>query len=286
MIASIKYLYKHPYNKRRPIFAFLRWIFWNLIKIFKLKQLKVNVWRNRYLLINYSSFQSMWIMYNWIVDWEEFHLIEHYLEKSDTVFDIGTNMGFYTVWMSRFIGPKGRIHCFEPDLQNFSRLKANIALNQLESITTTNQCAVSDINGWLNFTVGRDGENHICNIGVDSGVEVKSISLDKYALSLGIERITYMKIDVEGFELQVFKGAIELIENRKIDIIQLEINEQLNNAGTKVNDLLYFLENYGYNLYSYESVTMSLNPIHYTRERENYFAIADIQKVSSRLRHK
>jgi hypothetical protein len=39
----------------------------------------------------------MWVMYNWIVDWEEFKLIENYLENNDIVFDIGTNMGFYTV---------------------------------------------------------------------------------------------------------------------------------------------------------------------------------------------
>jgi len=284
MISSIKYLYIHPYNKQRPIFAFFRWILWKLIKIFKFKQIKVKVWGNRFLQLNYDSFQSMWIMYNWIVDWEEFQLIEHYIEKNDVVFDIGTNMGFYTLWMSRFIDEFGEIHCFEPDKQNYSRLQTNIAFNQIEGIIKTNRCAVSDSDGWVKFTEGRDGENHISNIALDSAVEVQSITLDTYFEFHGIQHIAYMKIDVEGFELQVLKGAKKLLENKKIDIIQLEINQQLNNAGTKVNDLLFFLENYGYNLYCYETVTGSLNPIQYTQERENYFAIADILKVNERIR--
>jgi FkbM family methyltransferase len=284
MISSIKYLYIHPYNKQRPIFAFFRWILWKLIKIFKFKQLKVKVWGNRFLQLNYDSFQSMWIMYNWIVDWEEFQLIEHYIEKNDIVFDIGTNMGFYTLWMSRFIDKYGEIHCFEPDKQNYSRLQTNISLNQIESIIKTNRCAVSDSDGLVKFTEGRDGENHISNIALDSAVEVQSITLDTYFEFHGIQHIAYMKIDVEGFELQALKGAKKLLKNKKVDIIQLEINQQLNNAGTKVNDLLFFLENYGYNLYCYETVTRCLNPVQYTQERENYFAIADILKVNKRIR--
>jgi FkbM family methyltransferase len=226
----------------------------------------------------------MWVMYNWIVDWEEFQLIEHYLEKNDIVFDIGTNMGFYTVWMSRFIDQYGKIHSFEPDNQNYLRLQTNIALNQIEGIVKTNRCAVSDSDGWLKFTEGRDGENHISNFALDASVEVQSITLDTYLETQGIQHIAYMKIDVEGFELQVLKGAKELLENKKVDIIQLEINQQLNNAGTKVNDLLFFLENHGYNLYSYETVSRCLIPIQYKRERENYFAIADILKINSRIR--
>lgn len=284
MISSINYLYKHPYNKQRPIFAFFRWVFWKLIKIFKCKQLNLKVWGNRFLQLNYDSSQSMWVMYNWVVDWEEFQLIEHYIEKNDVLFDIGTNMGFYTVWMSRFIEEHGKIHCFEPDKQNYSRLNTNIALNQIGSITKTNRYAVSDSDGWLKFTKGRDGENHISNIALDCEVEVQSITLDTYLENHGIKHIAYMKIDVEGFELHVFKGAKGLLENKKVDIIQLEINQQLNNAGTKLNDLLFFLENYGYNLYSYETVRRCLIPIQFTRERENYFAIADILKVNSRIK--
>ena len=285
MISSIIFLYKHPYNIQRPFFAFFRWVLWKLIQSLQFKQLKIKVWGNRFLYLNYDSFQSMWVMYNWIVDWEEFQLIEHYVEKNDVLFDIGTNMGFYTVWMSRFINQNGKIHCFEPDKLNYSRLQANISLNKIKSLIKTNRYAVSDFNGWLKFTEDRDGENHISNNALESTVEVQSIALDTYLEIQGIQHIAYMKIDVEGFELQVLKGAREILENKKVDIIQLEINQQLNNAGTKVSDLLFFLKNYGYNLYSYEPVSRCLIPIQYTHERENYFAIEDILKVNTRIRN-
>ena len=284
MVASLKQLFAHPYNRQRPAFAFFRWVLWKLIRVFRLKNLKVKVWGNRFLLLNHDSFQSMWIMYNWIVDWEEFRLIEHYLRHDDRVFDIGTNMGFYTVWMSRFIDQTGKIHCFEPDGKNYKRLESNISLNQLAGFTKSNQCAVSDHEGLLMFTEGRDGENHISYSELESAVKVQSVTLDKYVVLQGIKQIAYMKIDVEGFELHVLKGAVELLKHKQVDIIQLEINQQLNNAGTTVNDLVHFLYSYGYTLHKYDVSSRFLMPVQYTQQRENYFAIADIQKVNSRIR--
>jgi FkbM family methyltransferase len=286
MIASLKQLYTHPYNIQYPIFALFRFVVWKLFKLFRLKNFKVKVWGNRFLYIDYDSFQSMWIMYNWIVDWEEFHLIENYLTNEDIVFDIGTNMGFYTIWMSKFCNVNGKIHCFEPDCKNFRRLNRNIIINHLQNVTQINQCAVSDYNGHVNFTEGKDGENHIVNSGSQSTVKVKSIRLDDYVLLHKILQIAYMKIDVEGFELSVLKGSIELLKNKKIDIIQLEINGQLINSYTDVKELIDLLEFYNYSLYQFNVYSRILIPVKFEVGRENYFAIADIQKVNNKIHKK
>ena len=61
------------------------------------------------------------------------------------------------------------------------------------------------------FTEGMDGENHISNIEFESAVEVQSITLDIYRETQEIQNIAYMKIDMEGFDLHVLKGAKELL---------------------------------------------------------------------------
>ena len=75
---SLKTLYQAPYNKKHPVSALVRFVYWKVIRLFKLKEVRYRVWNNRTILLDYNSFQSMWLMYNYIVDWEEFNLISKY----------------------------------------------------------------------------------------------------------------------------------------------------------------------------------------------------------------
>ncbi|MEO6327604.1 MAG: FkbM family methyltransferase [Ginsengibacter sp.] len=168
--------------------------------------MKYRLWHNRAIFLNYDSFQSMWLMYNYFVDWEEFNLISKYIQPGDEAFDIGANMGFYTVWMSKFIS-HGKIHSFEPDAQNFERLQKNITLNNLPAAVIANKKAIGDTDGELAFTEGLDGENHIVDQGADNAVTVLSQKIESYVKQHNIFDIAYLKIDVEGFEYDVLKGA-------------------------------------------------------------------------------
>lgn len=266
------------------MFALYRFLLWKLIRIFSIKDLKYRLWDNRKIFLNYDSFQSMWIMYNYYVDWEEFNLICNYVQPADDVFDVGANMGFYTIWMSKFVS-LGKIHSFEPDSKNFDRLQKNIALNNLESQVIANKKAVSNINGELLFTTGLDGENHIVDQSDKNIVGVESTRLNSYVLKNCINSIAYLKIDVEGFEYNVLKGADNILLNKKIDIIQLEINTTIDQSGKTIIDVLELLNGYAYYLCSYDVKTNELKKTPFSKERENYFAVTDLEKVNSRLRN-
>lgn len=283
MLNSLIQLYKHPFNRKRPFFAISRWLEWKFIRLLRLRNYRKKVWGNRYLYLNYDSLQSMWLMYNWIVDWEEFNFLENFLKPEDTVFDVGTNMGFYSVWMSRFLILPAQIHCFEPDDLSTKRLTENIKINNLEVLAKVNQSAVTDKVGEFFFTTGMDGENHLSPINESYSKKVSGITLDYYAKQNRIFEIAFIKIDVEGFELGVLKGAAELLMQKQILVIQLEINKQIRNANIDVKELIDYLTTYGYSLYSYDVNQKSLVPILYDFHRENYFALADIVKVNSRL---
>ena len=282
MFKSLVSLYNSPYNKKHPVFALYRLSLWKIIKALKLKNIKFRIWNNRKIFLNHDSFQSMWIMYNYIVDWEEFNLIRDYVDSKDNIADVGTNMGFYTIWMSKFIS-EGHIHSFEPDTINFKKLTDNIRINNIESMVKANNIALSDINGSLDFTVSFDGENHIATEENANTRKVHSRCFDDYCRETRINHLSYVKVDIEGFEYNFLKGSIELLENKKIDILQLEINSTLKNSSKSTEDLIELLTQYGYKLYKYNVEKKELITINYTTDRENYFAVSNIEAVNLRL---
>ncbi|GAB3195578.1 FkbM family methyltransferase [Pontibacter aydingkolensis] len=282
MYSSLRILLSSPYNKKHPIFAIKRFITWKFIRAARLKDIKVNFWGDRVFLINYDSFQSMWLMYNYIVDWEEFNLIKAYVRPHDQIVDIGTNMGFYSIWMSKFL-TSGNVHSFEPDHMNYNRLIKNIELNSLNDVIIANNTALSNLSGLMNFTIGLDGENHIAQSEESESILVETLTLDSYADKNNLSNFSYVKIDVEGFEKDVLEGARNLLAHQRIDIIQLEINDSLKNSGTSVVELLEQLQNYNYILCNYNFTSNSVHPIEYSASRENYFAVNNINSVNRRL---
>ncbi len=284
MSISIKTLLDAPFNRKHKLFALYRFLFWKCIRLFKLKGIRFDIWEDRTILLNYDSFQCMWIMYNYVVDWEEFHLIKRYLRLSDKAADIGANMGFYTVWMSKFIGVDGRLFSFEPDELNYSRLQKNIALNKLQKLVSASQMAVSDVNGQLPFTVGLDGENHITQKVSGDTTCIHSVSLDSYMEKEKVEALAYVKIDVEGFEYAVLSGASNLLAAKKIDILQLEINQTIRNSGATINQLLDKLKKNGYSLCRFDIDKNELYLVDFATTRENYFAVYDLNAANRRLK--
>lgn len=281
MLVSLKNLLKAEYNKTNTLAAVQRFTYWKFIKALKLNNIRYRLWGDREIYLNHDSFQSMWIMYNYIVDWEEFHLIKNFTKPEDQVFDIGANMGFYTIWMSKFIGKNGHIHSFEPDEKNFNRLKKNILLNNLSCVVEANRKAVSNVNEIVNFTSDLDGENHI--VTSSAALKIEAIQLDTYAKQRSLSYLSYVKIDVEGFEYFVLKGAEILLAEKRIGILQLEINKSLSNSGASVLDLLDFLTKHEYRLCRYNVEENKLSQIEYDISRENYFAVHSIDSINNEL---
>jgi len=282
MLKSIIGLFGSEFNQKNKLFALKRFIYWKIIRLFKLKNVIYPLWKGRKIYLNFDSFHSMWLMYNYIVDWEEFNFIIRFLKQDDEVGDVGSNMGFYTIWMSKSI-KTGKIHSFEPDEINFNRLKANVNINGLFETVVVNNLIVSEIDGTLDFTTGLDGENHITEKLDEKAVQKKSVKLDTYAANKHISDFKFIKIDTEGFELSVLKGAEKLLDNKKIKIIQLEINEGLKNANIKPKEVVDFLSSKEYRLCRYDVSTNQLYKVDYQKSRENYFATFDIDWINNHL---
>lgn len=159
-------------------------------------------------------------------------------KKIEVIFDVGANIGGYTnVLLSIF--PKAQIHCFEPAKETFRTLSKNI----VEPNVTLNNIGISDENA--NRTLYFDKENSglasLYNRQLDYlGLEfskreqIELMTLDKYCQNHGIDRIDFLKMDIEGNEHKALLGASGLLKRKKIGVIQIET------GGTNMDSRTYF----------------------------------------------
>jgi len=135
-------------------------------------------------------------------------LFKKAVKEGDIIFDIGAQAGFYSLLAAELAGEKGKIFSFEPFPENVAYLKKNIGLNGYENIFVV-EAAVSDKSGVVYFERGES--NFTGKIG-GSGLKIKSVSLDDLIEKGDLPEPDVLKIDVEGAELAVLKGASIVIK--------------------------------------------------------------------------
>ena len=133
-------------------------------------------------------------------------LIEH-LRPGDVFFDIGANVGFFSLVGSRLVGPSGKVYSFEPLPRNLNYLRRHIELNRIENVTVL-PVAVADAPGNGFFTESPSASQG--SLGVD-GLNVQLVSLDTSIASGDLPTPRLLKIDVEGAESRVLAGARDLL---------------------------------------------------------------------------
>ncbi|MFD1466651.1 FkbM family methyltransferase [Hymenobacter caeli] len=183
-------------------------------------------------------------------------LLSKYLDFSSNrkpiIFDVGANVGNYSIDLSR-IYPDSQIFSFEPNPSTFNKLKFNTSA--LKNIQVFNfglgsKKSVLNIYTYQNdldsehASVYREvlSDLHLSNDLVEKQVAIETIS--DFCNGNNIEQIDFLKIDTEGFEYEVLKGAIDLINRNKISIIQFEFNEMNVISRVFLKDFYDLLQNY------------------------------------------
>ena len=133
------------------------------------------------------------------------------LKGGQVFFDIGANVGYYTILGARLVGPRGRVLAFEPSPRNLSYLYRHTVLNRSGNVTIV-PAACSDTMSLAVFSSGKNfAEGHLADARDKNGVHdrrflVPTITIDEVVRKLRISP-DVIKIDVEGAELSVLKGA-------------------------------------------------------------------------------
>lgn len=162
-----------------------------------------------------------------------------------TVFDVGANVGQSALRFARAF-PRARIHCFEPVATAFEALRGNVAhLPQVvcHRVALGPSCGQARI--WL------DDNNQKCSMVVhtDRTQEVEVETVDAAAARLKVDRIDLLKIDVEGYEMQVLAGATGALAGGRIGFVLAEVSFHPDDARhTLFDSVRGFLMPYGFRL--------------------------------------
>ncbi len=159
----------------------------------------------------------------------ELRFMGEHLKGSTTVFDVGANVGDWAA-LALEINPALSLHCFEPSPTTFSRLAArsfpaNVVRNNfgLSSASGERSLYVFGEGSGMKSLYRRQGLEDGWALDAPSQTETVWLdTLDHYCLSRDVEKIDFLKLDVEGHELEVLRGAGQMLARGRIDIIQLE----------------------------------------------------------------
>jgi FkbM family methyltransferase len=193
-----------------------------------------------------------WNIYFGLVHSRSWESFLNQLHTGDTVFDIGANVGEITCRIAQRVGKEGNVYSFEPQPQNFARLIRNLALNHYQNVRPE-QLALGSSRGTI-IMAPRDS----LNSGTQRIVEMDSpgkesnfilmTTLDDFVETNMIERLDSLKIDVEGYEPEVLKGAIRTIRHFHPTILIEVVDRFLQERGGSARELLQMLEEEGYQL--------------------------------------
>jgi len=174
--------------------------------------------------------------------------------RAPILFDVGGNVGGWTV-AAKQSWPGAQVHVFEPSQKHLEQLSR--AIDGLKSITinpvalgatagTATLYKDSEITGLASMT--RRDISHV-GLSMDITESITVETLDAYCEENKISRIDFMKIDVEGHELDVLSGAKRMIEGNSIGAIQFEFGGCNIDTKTYFRDFFHFFENHHYLLY-------------------------------------
>jgi FkbM family methyltransferase len=166
------------------------------------------------------------------------------IASGNMVFDIGAQAGYHTLLASQLVGPRGQVFAFEPAPMNASNLRQHIGLNKRRNITVI-EAAVSDHDGIVRFDTGRNPvSGHLSEKGA---LPVRSLSLDREIERGMLPEPDFMKIDVEGAEVEVLAGGREVLKRRHPTLI-IETHQWMPDHASCHRDCCQLLEALGYDL--------------------------------------
>ena len=179
------------------------------------------------------------------------HFLTKVLKEGMTCIDIGSNIGYYACLESKLVGTSGQIIAIEPSPKNYEFLKKNLKLQPIQNYKSFN-FACGDSNGFTDFFVSdRSNWSRVVTNEdqrtIDDNTEiikVKLMTLDTFVQEQKFDKINLIRMDVEGYETDVYTGMRETIKKFN-PMIQMEIHN-IFLGSEKTNNLLKNFKNDGY----------------------------------------
>lgn len=236
ILTTFKFITNHPLNSKNKFRAILRFIKWQIRLRTATNPLVYSFTEKSKLIVERGMTGATGNLYCGLHEYTDMFFLLHFLRKGDLFVDIGANVGSYTVLASAHVGAS--TISVEPVPSTFSKMEQNISINKIEKIVSPLNIALGSEESTLQFTTTLDTVNHVATSQETNTIQVEVNTLENV---LGIQIPILIKIDVEGFETEVMKGAEGILLNRSLKAIIIELNgsgERYGYDETAIHDML------------------------------------------------
>lgn len=183
------------------------------------------------------------------------NLLGQLLNRGDVVVDAGANIGLISVFSGLQVGPSGLVLAFEPHPETLLLLNRNIQVNRLSHVKVLPQGLGSERSKakiYSNLHINRGAASMVDFQEGAPSFDIEVSVLDEVLATQKVDRVKLLKVDVEGFEMEVLKGSKELLSRQDGPILVVECSNTRQNYHYSMDDLFRFLtDTHGYLIFRF-----------------------------------
>ena len=279
----LKFICAHPVNRQRKAGAIADFIYWQISSRLSKGTISYSWINGSKMLVRHGDSGFTMNIYCGLQDFSDMGFLLHFLRPEDLFVDVGANVGAYTILASAARGAQAI--SYEPAPETFARLTGNLECNQLGARVRTRNAGAAEKAGRIRFSSGHNCQNHVLGTGdMSTAIEIPVVTLDE---DLQGRSPALMKIDVEGFEFSVLRGATFVLHNPRLHALLLEVNEDTPEYGFTRQAVLDLLDEAGFGLFRYDPIKralITLSPVKDGWGNSLFLRRSALEQIKERLR--
>jgi FkbM family methyltransferase len=192
-------------------------------------------------------FENAYLFYKIVLEAGPISRLKAYVPANSWAIDVGANIGIFTTRFAEWVKPDGRVIAIEPEFNNFSSLRRRLARAGADVRVIALQAVAAEKTGTLQLEINPDhpGDHKIGTIGVPTA----ALTLDTVWSDNRCPAVSLIKIDVQGAEMRVLRGAIDIIRQCRPALF-IEVDEAaLQRQRSSADEIVSFLGQFGYRPY-------------------------------------
>ena len=277
LVFVLQRIRRHPLNSNHKFLSIINFFCWHIGKRLLRKEIIVPWVDDCKFIMGNDDIQFRWNIYIGLFEYEDMLFFLHALRPENIFVDVGANVGAYTILSSKVVNAKSV--AFEPLPETFERLKNNINVNRIADRVVIKNLGVADKIGSVYFTNNRGVENKV-NLTNKRGSDTTNVSVTTLDSELSENNDLFLKIDVEGYELNVIEGAKNILSSKRFLALIIEFSGIGEEFGYS-NDMLHKkLTLFNLIPIKYDPLTRQIIKLNdYNKKSLNTIYVKDIKKI-------
>jgi len=279
LIDIIKFIVSHPFNQGAKILAISRFIKYQVATRLINAKFLVDWVDDSKFLVSAGETGLTGNLYCGFMEYEDMCFLLHFSSQTDTFYDVGANVGAYTILASGV--NKMKSICFEPVPSTYDRLLDQIRVNRIDGLVEARNNGVGKNSGVLEFTNNLNCMNRVNTDPSNTNVsKVGVVALDD---CFEPNNPSIVKIDVEGYEKFVFEGGVKFFGNPNVIALIVELNGSGNKFGSDDCEIHKMITSFGFKPVAYNPFDRKISLLDSFEVGGNAIYVKDFDDAQKRV---